>query len=220
MGLDATLENGVQLHWATPIFTRKFDDTEELNARLARIILEREQQDPGVPKSVVHGWHSKEDFFEWPNPEVAPVRDFVRRAMIELTSATTGHKEGEFGGEAEFIAWATILRRGGYNSVHTHPGCAWSGVYYVDTGGAAASGGGDGCIEFIDPRTAVEMVPLPGEPFGQRRRFEPEAGRMYAFPAWLRHGVTPYMGDDARISIAFNIRMKDFQVFGVGGKPA
>ena len=55
MGLDATLENGVQLHWATPIFTRKFDDTEELNARLARIILEREQQDPGVPKSVVHG---------------------------------------------------------------------------------------------------------------------------------------------------------------------
>ena len=68
--------------------------------------------------------------------------------MIELTSATTGHKEGEFGGQAEFIAWATILRKGGYNSVHTHPGCAWSGVYYVDTGGAAASGDGGGCIDY------------------------------------------------------------------------
>lgn len=194
-----------------------FEGTDGLNARLAEIILERERQDPGVPKSVVHGWHSKEDFFDWPHPEVAEVRDFVRRAMIELTKSTTGLAEGTFGGEAEFVAWATILRKGGYNSVHTHPGCIWSGVYYVETGGAGAAGTSDGCIEFIDPRTAVEMVPMPGDPFGRRHRFEPETGRMYSFPAWLGHSVTPYMGDDARISIAFNIRMKDFKVFGAGG---
>ena len=34
---------------------------------------------------------------------------------------------------------------------------------------------------------------------------------MFAFPAWLRHGVSPYLGDGERISIAFNVRIDTFR---------
>ncbi len=216
MSLNRDLENGVKLLWPTPVFSRKFDNTEAVNARLREIILEREQQDKGVAKSVVHGWHSTEDFFDWPFPEVGQIRDFVRTGMVELTKVTTGLQEGQFGGQATFLGWATVLRYGAYNSVHTHPGCAWSGVYYVDTGGSTMEGDdgmAHGVIEFLDPRTAVEMIPIPGEPFGQRIKFQPEAGRIYMFPAWLGHSVTPYHGEKDRIAVAFNIRFDDFKIF-------
>jgi hypothetical protein len=36
-------------------------------------------------------------------------------------------------------AWANVNRSGHGNEFHTHPGCVWSAVYYVDDGGAGES---------------------------------------------------------------------------------
>ena len=216
MKVNIELSNGVGLHWPTPIFSRKFDDTEEMNRRLADIIRQKENEDVGIAKSVLNGWHSKEDVHTWNFPEVRRLIGFISEATMELTKLSTGLADGQFGADATYIAWANILRNGGYHRAHTHPGSAWSGVYYIDSGledadEAAADVAGQ--IEFYDPRHAVEMVPVPGNPFGQRLTFPPEDGRLYVFPAWLKHMVNPYQGDNERITIGFNVRMETFAQF-------
>ena len=45
MSINVTLENDVRLAWPTPLFDRKWPDTDELNARLRAIILEKEKED-------------------------------------------------------------------------------------------------------------------------------------------------------------------------------
>jgi hypothetical protein len=57
------------------------------------------------------------------------------------------------------------------------------------------------------------MMPVPGNPFGQRLTFPPEAGRLYCFPAWLRHMVNPYQGKSERVTIGFNVRVDKFEFF-------
>ena len=189
----ALFQNNQNIHlaWATPIFDRKWTETAELNTRLRDIILEREGGDQGVRKSVVGGWHSTEDLLSWPHPEMQQLVDMIKQAVIELSGVTSGLEAGKFHGDATFIAWANVLRKGGYNKVHTHPGCVWSGVYYVSIDDDVTSLANQGQIEFHDPRPAVEMVPTPGDSFGKSLNFPPEEGRMFAFPAWLRHGVSP-----------------------------
>jgi len=38
--------------------------------------------------------------------------------------------------------------------------------------------------------------------------FEPKAGRLIMFPAWLVHCVDPNMSDELRISVSFNFMQK------------
>ena len=109
-----------------------------------------------------------------------------------MTKISTGLEFDQFDADTTFIAWANILRNNGYHKMHTHPGSAWSGVYYIQTGSEDASPEGPddaGKIEFFDPRMAVEIELVPRNPFGQWLTFLPETGRIYCFPAWLRHMV-------------------------------
>jgi hypothetical protein len=69
MKIKVDLENGVRLAWPTPIFDKKFEDTEDLNRRLVEIIYEKEKKDVGNKKSVAGGWHSTEDLHSWDYPE-------------------------------------------------------------------------------------------------------------------------------------------------------
>jgi len=214
VNLKIELENGIRLAWPTPLFSRKFDDTEDMNHRLIEIIHEKEKKDSGNAKSVTGGWHSADDVHSWDYPEIYRLIGFITEAVTEMTKISTGLEFDQFDADTTFIAWANILRNNGYHKMHTHPGSAWSGVYYIQTGSENASPEGPddaGKIEFFDPRMAVEMVPVPGNPFGQRLTFPPEAGRIYCFPAWLRHMVNPYQGSSERITIAYNVRIEKFE---------
>ena len=214
--LKVELENGVRLAWPTPIFNKKYENTEELNRRLVEIIHEKEKIDVGNAKSIAGGWHSSDDVHSWDYPEIKTLIGFITDAITELTKVSAGVESDQFGADTTFIAWANILRKGGYHKIHTHPGCAWSGVYYIQAGAderAEDAPEDAGHIEFFDPRHGVEMVPVPGNPFGQRLSFPPEEGRLYCFPAWLRHMVNPYHGNSERITIGFNIRIENFETF-------
>ena len=204
MKIKVNLENDIRLMWPTPVFSRVWPDTQDYNARLRRIILDREKEDPGVPKSVVGGWHSREDFATWPHPEIGQLKAWIDEATEELMTVTSGAAKDEFSAAA-ISAWANVLRRGAYHRTHTHPGCVWSGVYYVAVGRNDTNWEHSGAIELDDPRGAVEMVALPGNPFGQRLTIEPEPGLMLMFPSWLRHAVHPFMGKGERITVAFNL---------------
>ena len=203
MALNTDSAPDVMQGWATPLFSRKWPDVADLNRGLRDLVLAKERQDSGVQKSVVGGWHSTEDLLTWQAPEIASLIEMIKTAVAVLTASTGG----ELPESCTMAAWANVLRTGGFNKTHTHPGCVWSGVYYVHILDNDPKDRSEGWIEFQDPRPAVEMIETPGSPFGTPLTFPPEAGRMIVFPSWLRHTVSPYLGTGERISIAFNIRM-------------
>jgi len=112
------------------------------------------------------------------------------------------------------MKWSIINPPGSSNRAHVHPGCMWSGVYYIQ----APKGAGD--IEFIEPRTAHLMNQPKYRPNAKRPkecwtkvRFTPKPGRMLLFPSWLYHGVDPNMSKEAgraghRIIISFNLNQQ------------
>jgi uncharacterized protein (TIGR02466 family) len=206
--IKVEVDNNVRLFWPTPVFHRVWSDSATLNVRLKKIILDREQNDPGTRKSVIGGWHSKEDFLAWPHPEVAQLKDRMIEGIDAVMLPTFGKKSDQYYLSGDIAAWANVLRRGGYHRNHSHPGCFWSGVYYVGVGATDPGRDNNGVIELYDPRGAVEMVTLPENPFGQVLTFPPEPGLMLIFPSWLRHGVTPYMGSGERITVAFNLHIE------------
>lgn len=182
----------------TVLLRRRLPDAAIKNVRLREIVLEREKSDPGVGHSNVGGWHSSPDLWDWPEPEMRELCQWIVRAAEDLTATVVPVRPGDeiravpFGG-----AWANVLRDGGYNKVHNHPGAVWSAVYYVASGDPDPQPPGNGNFEFMDPR--------PGNIHGGKEVLPPETGQMIMFPAWLYHYVNPYRGRGERISIACNL---------------
>ena len=192
----------------TPVWSCLWDDCAEVNAGLKNMILERAPAEALTHRSNVGGWHSEQDVLKWGGPHIAQLVEWIKMGINAVTQATNGIQEAA-SGEFFIVAWANVLRQGGYNQVHDHNSYAWSGVYYVDIGDELPGDDFAGRIEFIDPRVGVGSPKVPGDPFKQRMRFQPEAGQMLMFPGWLRHYVHPYKGEAPRISIAFNVAFID-----------
>lgn len=193
-------ESKVELRQVFPnvLMERQVDTLIPLNARLREFILEREARDPGISASNVSGWHSSADLLEWGLPECQALSDAFVAAGRDMTAAMLpagikGRVRVRFHGGC----WANVLRDGGYNVIHNHPGAVWSGCYYVSVGKAAPEPQHNGWIEFQDPR--------PGNLHGGKERINPEPGKLLIFPGWLNHFVNPFRGEGERISIAFNL---------------
>ena len=210
MKIKVELDGGIRLLWPTPVLQKIFPGAEALNPRLGAIIRANQKQDSGIGKSVVAGWHSREDVMAWPELEIGQLRDWIVEAVTTVMLPTTGRAENSFAATAKISAWANILRNGGYHRMHTHPGCMWSGVYYVETGKPDPDQPTSGRLELSDPRTAVEMVPMPESPYGQPVLIDPLPGLMVVFPSWLRHMVHPFMGKGSRVTIAWNLLVEEY----------
>ena len=185
----------------TVILRRHMKDAKSRNKRIRKIVLEREKSDPGVQQSNVGGWHSTADLWDWPNPEIRDLCKWVLRSGEDLTASMFPLQPGdEVKAEPYGGAWANVLREGGYNKVHNHPGAVWSAVYYVASGDPYPDPPGNGNFEFMDPR--------PGNLHGRKEIIRPEPGLLMIFPAWLNHYVNAYHGDGERISIAWNMTVE------------
>jgi uncharacterized protein (TIGR02466 family) len=204
MALHQNLSNGMLLAWPTPILTRRIQDA-DLLSDLRRVILDREQAYPdGIDRALVNGWHSDTDLMKWPDPSIETLKSIISAGLADFIKQLNNDKG--FSGKAQVTAWANVSRRGGFHRLHTHHSSMVSGVFYVDTGTPDPDDTHfNGTISFLDPRLAVEMIPLPGSPFGEKLKVEPDPGLMLMFPSWLQHFVDPFRGEGTRISIAFNI---------------
>lgn len=200
----------INLTFSTPIYRHLWPDSAAVNEGLRRIVLDRERTDQGVNRSNVGGWHSREDLFEWPHPEIATLRGWVATAIRQMTEFELEWElDRELNVEMDGGAWANLCRDGGYNKIHNHPECSWSGVYYVCLGKADPDAPPDaGLIEFLDPRMGALMVTATGADAAPKFKIVPEPGLMLVFPNWLYHYVNPFRGTEERISIAFNIRLR------------
>jgi uncharacterized protein (TIGR02466 family) len=197
-------------YFPTHIFQIDLPEPEELNNKLLNLIYaERERDQKGIERSnipALGGWHSHNELHK-----SADYKD-----ITQLIGAATDKISDDQGYDPNYkmkigTMWSIINPPGSANRAHVHPGCLWSGVYYIQ----APAGAGN--IEFIEPRTVHLMNQPRYRPNTKRAkenwtkvRFEPVPGRMIIFPSWLYHAVdantSKEEGDKRnRIIISFNL---------------
>src|SRR5262245_27471842 len=177
-------------------------DARAMNEELQALILAEEARYTSVGRSNIGGWHSHTDLLHRDTPGVGALTAWITWAVRRMVDATAG--PGRYTGSMSVSAWATICRAGAYHAPHCHPDSAWSGVYYVDAGTDNPDQPLSGVLEFLDPRSGVETVTAPGDPYGDPFRVRPHAGLLVVFPSWLYHWVHPYTGHRPRIAVSFN----------------
>jgi uncharacterized protein (TIGR02466 family) len=198
--------------FSTPILLVDVPDAAAMNAELADVLLAREKEKSSTSPRTLGGWQSTWDIDSWAGAGAT--------RLLTIGSTIANRATVDRDGKPVSINWrwnmrANINRHGHGNELHSHPGCFWSGVYYVDDGGAFDDPSLGGELEFLDPRApgAAMYAPhlafaLPGGlSVGTKETVRPKAGRLVMFPAWLLHQVRPYRGSAQRISIAFNLSL-------------
>ncbi len=191
-------ESPILRAFATPVYQRVLPGTEAVNSGLRELILSRMPDDWTPSRSVMGGWHSALDVFNWGGPDIAQLIQWVQEGVGEISrDAMRGPLKGA---EVTLFAWANVLFDSGYNKVHDHGDFTWSGVYYVDVG-EAGDDPNNGILEFIDPRGGV------AESMKKTVRIQPTSGGLVVFPGWLKQYVLPYRGSRPRISVAFNVKI-------------
>ena len=174
------------------------------NNTLAQHIIQWSQQDQGVKKTNMNGWHSTTDMHL--KKEYQVLVDELYKMQHEIYQEEWLDRRPMLGN-----MWANINYSGGYNRPHVHPNCLFSGVYYVKTQPQ--------CGELVvnDPRPGIQtMMPTrksgqPPKHLWREAHIEPIQGRLIMFPAWLWHCVEENKSNDMRISVSFNFVQEGFQ---------
>ena len=105
--------------------------------------------------------------------------------------------------------WVNINNFKDAHSLHNHPGCVLSGVFYVKVPEKA------GPIAFAHPASSV--IPLYFNKHIKHFtaynssfwKIDPRDNQLLMFPSWLEHSVEPNMNPiEERITIAFNLTSK------------
>ena len=99
--------------------------------------------------------------------------------------------------------WFVSQVAGEYNPMHSHPGCLFSCVGYLEVPKQISEPedewSSDGCIEF--------SYGIPTSLNNTSLLFRPQVGDFYIFPGWLNHTVYPFEGDGRRRSFSMNLIM-------------
>ena len=174
------------------------------NNKLAQDIVNWSNQDPGLQKTNVKGWHSQTDMHT--KPEYRSLVDELMTMCKDVFKEEWLDREPALGN-----MWANINPKEGSNQSHMHPNSLFSGVYYVKSNPQA------GRLKIYDPRQGAQIV-MPVRKKGQPPKhlwrdanIDPFPGRIIMFPAWLWHSVEPNESNDIRISVSFNFIQKGFQ---------
>ncbi len=188
----------------TNIITYTWPDITDFNNELKAMILEQAEKIEGIKYSNAGGYHSPIDLLTWDYPCVEPLITKIQ-SMAQIMARMNGLKDGTTI-DLSLTAWSNIIDSGHYHVPHRHPNNHWSGVYYIDHGDPNETVEHNGYFEFMDPRAGSNMLTVNLLDY-PRYQIKPNPGLMVMFPAWTEHFVHPYVGDNKRIAISFNVRI-------------
>jgi len=184
--------------FSVPFLNTKLD----LNLNeLTNFCLEVKEKDTGRVFTNSGGWQSN-------NLNVKP--DILEQAIIDNVKKL--QKEYCLKDEAQSVIesmWININEKGDSNSKHIHPGCIFSGVFYVQCDEENPAK-----IVFYNP--AYDLIqydwknPLYknyNENNSSIWYFNPKPNGLMLFPSWLQHSVENNPSIKTRISISFNIQL-------------
>lgn len=179
---------------------------------------ELESKEAGQKKSNIGGWQREVTHGE------CPAYDH----MLYLTEvAVTDIFQNVFQVDVQIEvanSWLNSNILGESNAFHTHPGCLFSGVYYIN----ASKDKENGSINFVNPNHHViedyiQNLPLrvPGLPtkealnlyndkiFTSHQHAEPQVSHAYVFPPWLGHEVRKNPHAFNRLVVGINFKAVD-----------
>ena len=187
-----------EYHFPTPVYIQEVPNAVELNHHLEKNILQWQKEDPkGVSKTNVNGWHSQTDMnrkeeYNTLTKELFAMQDSIFAKEFLTQKPVLGNM------------WANINYKGGFNRPHLHPNSLFSGVYWIK----APENSGD--LMLYEPRAGAQCT-MPNRKEGKlppqlwkEVHYQPKAGTVVMFPAWLWHEVRPNQSDSIRISVSFN----------------
>ena len=190
------------LFFSTPVWVSRVENYKETNEIIYNYIKKLQSEDnKGIVKSNIKGWHSKN--FDLKNPDVikfinliSPNINKVMQDMNWNLKIQTAKISG---------MWSIINVGGAANARHHHGNSDISAAYYV----RAPKDCGE--IVFYDPRPA----PVYSHPISKDSNslnamvnsINPIEGGLVLFPSYLDHSVNPNLSDQERVVISFNISL-------------
>ena len=186
-----------EYHFPTPIYIKDLSNAAKINPYLEEKIIQWSKQNRGISRTNAGGWHSKTDMNKKQEYNVLTKELFDMQ--FEIYKKELLDFKPVLGN-----MWANINYPGCFNRPHLHPNSLFSGVYWIKTPPNS------GNLMLYDPRPGTHTT-LPNRKEGKlppqlwrEVHYEPVAGRIIMFPAWLWHEVKPNESNDTRISVSFN----------------
>ena len=159
-----------------------------------------ERQDESVRKSNRGGFQSK---------LLDTSADILRPLITHIQNETHRYSKAAFNIDRHYAVggmWININRHKDFNLTHTHPGCLFSGVYYITAPKDC------GLLVFDNPYIDgmeshwYHNVNTNYNIYNSFRiKVKPVAYSMILFPSYYKHSVDPNNGGEDRISISFNL---------------
>ena len=164
--------------------------------------LHRQKSHP-LDQSLRGGTQTSRNLLIQPPPLVAQLLESFGSAVAEY-QREIGNSEGHpllsrnTSPAALIGCWSVRLGRAGFHVNHIHPEGWLSSAYYVSVPREVEDRiARPGWLKFGEPRFPVDGL----APF---EFVQPLPGRLVLFPSYLWHGTHPLMGDESRMSVAFD----------------
>ncbi len=96
--------------------------------------------------------------------------------------------------------WSVKLRSSGSHVSHIHPEGWLSSAYYVSL---------PPCVPGAQDRSGwfyLHKPPMPTAPAVAPVPIEPKEGALFLFPSYFWHGVNPFVSEEPRVTVAFDVR--------------
>lgn len=199
-------ENGFHLLWPLLLLERTLPGHEHANLELERLIVEREAGNADLTTDYL-----QDNLLALDNPAVEWLKQCIHKSALDYCQRAgmdyplTWSVQG----------WANINRSGDYHDPHNHPYAYLSGTYYVRVPQAKVLSRNradvrPGCITFYDPRGSVNMTAIKQDPQVEPEfTVTPRPGMILLWPAFLMHFVHPNLSQQPRISLSFNLILKN-----------
>ena len=190
------------LFFSTPVWVNKIDNYKQTNEEMFDYIKKLQLEDEkGIVKSNIKGWHSKDFDMNDDNP-----KNFIKLISTQIQKV---FNDMDWDIQKQKIKipsmWAIVNKGGAANARHHHGNSDISAAYYV----RAPINSGD--IVFYDPRPApVFSHPKANNPNSLNamvNSINPVEGLLVLFPSYLDHSVNANMSNEERIVISFNINL-------------
>ena len=159
---------------------------------------------PPLDQSLRAGTQTPRGLLGDPDPVIRAFLDAIQapiQAYCERMGTAKDHplSARNTGATRMIGCWSVRLHRDGFHVNHVHSEGWISSAYYVEVPDEVKDEDQrSGWIKFGEPKFAI-----PGAT--PEKYVQPKAGRLVLFPSYMWHGTTPITGDDARMTIAFDV---------------
>lgn len=205
--------------WPTTLFTRRYrDHAADAPGIIAHLYELKAREKENIASGIAPAMKSKEglfesklDLFETSTHEglkrlIAFIESSVKRAVWHVNGRRVDPKDLH----VQFTdSWFHITNDGGFHDAHTHGGCSWCGIYYLQIANAPAAHPGhapNGVNRFYGPFNTGGSVDDYGNQYLKSNVLDipPIEGTLVLFPSYLLHSGLAYRGDKDRVILSFN----------------